>query len=534
MLLRKFNMTLIKRKYLFVLIITLSAIFLRFFKLADIFYFNIDEDWYNYIVRRIVVEKRPVLIGWEIPGGIFTPPVMYYVGAIVMFLFNSNPIGFAITASVTGVISVLLVYFVGKKIFNSEKIAVYSSVIYCFSFFINIYNRLSITLHLSPVVALLTYYSLFKIVKEKKHEWLVALSFILIFATQEGSMTSLIILTIVCLLLFKTKIRFKLILISLGIFLSSFIPILIFDLRHNFQILHKFINFISPSYQGLTRSSFIDVKPFVLMFRSLSRTLLPTGPADLNKQILPCKSYLDTINSQTPTIFVLLGFFLILFFILKLFSKKSVFGQKIVSLHLLVISLGLIFYSLLNPGHLYEWFFIVLTPGYCYIAAFTLNFISKSKRGKILTMFLFLIFIAVNVKYLLNITSNTGYKNKIAAVRYIVSELNNSSFSLDTLGNGCNAYGFRYLFTYLNKEPVKSYIDDKYAGWLYPKAQITNSDFKVYIVPVEDLDSLESRSQYILTQNEAVKRRIFGDFDVLITCSIPDVPADKLFKACIK
>lgn len=517
-LFKNHNMPFFKKKFWFIVVLGLSAVLLRFYKLSDIFYFNIDEDWYSYIVRRIIVERRPVLIGWEIPGGINTTPVMYYIGALVMLFFNNNPLGYAVTASVIGVIGVLLVYFVGKKIFNSEKIAVYSSTIYCFSFFVNIYNRLSITLHLSPLVSLLTYYSLSKIIEQKKYIWLSGLAVVLILATQEGSTISLIALTVVSFFVFKIKFKSRKFILPLIIFFGSFAPLVLFDLRHNFQLTSKMVQTFSvkTTKEQINTSSNISV--LILMLRTYSRMLIPTGPSDLNKQILPCNNYLEEINKNTPVIFSILGLLLIfIFFYLTSRLKKEHFGSKIIKMHLLIICIGLFLYSYLNPNHLYEWFFVVLTPAFSFILAYLLSNIENTIFGKITARFLILFIVAINLAKFLQISSSVGYKDKFSAVNWTIHQVKDKPFELDMIGNGCNGYGYRYLFTYLGKEPVKSYMDSQYNGWLYKLPDnVVQSSYKAVLVPTTDLDTDFQKNEYQRYKKLSFRSERFNNLEVLL------------------
>ncbi|MCM8787868.1 MAG: glycosyltransferase family 39 protein [Candidatus Omnitrophica bacterium] len=502
------------RKNWLVIILLIIAGFLRFYKLAEWYFFNIDEDWFSFIVRKIIVYKKPVLIGWEIPGGLYTSPVMYYFGALLMFLFKNNPLGMAINASFWGIIGVYFIYKVGKKLFRSEAMAIYSTTIYTFSYLVNIYNRLTLTIWLSPILALLTYLSLKKLIEEGKKKWLIILSSVFVFATQEGSLISMIILSLVSFVVFRKKIRIKDWIIPVLVLLLSFLPLFIFDLRHSFLLSKKTVNFFSLN-KGHPINLFSIISYFKLMFTALTRMLIPTGPNDLNIQILPCKNYLEIIRNHTPLIYSLFGLFITLLFVFYSL-KKNLWGGKLISLHLLIVSFGLIFYSLINPGHLYEWFFVVLFPAFCFISAYFFDFVGRTKFGKTGVVFFLILFLFINLKYILTGTAAVGYQDKIGAVRYAAYVVRDKEFSLEMLGNGCNGYGYRYLFTYLNKEPAKSYMDYQYEGWLYPKKQEKDTSIKVILVPIVDLDTRELQRKYEELKVNSTQSEKFGNLEVLI------------------
>lgn len=473
------------KKYWFVIFILIIASVLRFYRLPELFFFNIDDEWFNYIVRKIVVLHKPILIGWEIPGGLQVPPVLYYFGAILMFIFRGNPLGFAINASIISVIGVLLSFYVGRYLFNSYRIGIYSAIIYCFSYLINIYSKVTI-IYLGPILSLLVYLSLLKII-DKRKKWLYVLAITLVFSTQEGSVISLIVLSVLTLLLYKVKLKLKDYIFPLLIFLSCFTPLIIFDLRHDFQLSKKIVNFMKPKTES--QFSVNSIIPYYqLMFRTFTRMIVPTGPNDLNIQILPCNKNLNIINSQTPFFYPIIGIFFFLFFIFSSSSKQIKKGKTIILYHFLIIMIGLLIYSFIYPGYLHEWFFISFTPAFIFVIAYFLNHFNYYKFGKYTVVILLGVFIFLNLRYIYKENTSFGYLTKLTAVKNSIKTVGDKNFELEILGDGCNGYGYRYLYTYLNKEPVKSYTDGIFGGWLYP---ISNHDaeYKVVFVPKTDMNS---------------------------------------------
>ena len=55
--------------FIFFIFLLISAIFLRFYKLKELFFFMVDESTINLVAKRIIVDKRPILLGPDIPGG---------------------------------------------------------------------------------------------------------------------------------------------------------------------------------------------------------------------------------------------------------------------------------------------------------------------------------------------------------------------------------------------------------------------------------------------------------------------------------
>ena len=75
-----------KNYYLvFLTILVIISFFLRFWKLPQLLYFMMDEGRDMFMMKRILVDHRPVLIGGSVPGGFNLGPGYYYLSAIVMF-----------------------------------------------------------------------------------------------------------------------------------------------------------------------------------------------------------------------------------------------------------------------------------------------------------------------------------------------------------------------------------------------------------------------------------------------------------------
>ncbi len=497
----------------FVLLVFCS-ILLRFYKFPEWFFFNVDEDSYYFIFRKIAFLHRPVLVSYEIPGGLLAPPITYYFGAIILFLGNGNPLFLAATASFFGIWGVVLVYIVGKQLFESERTALLSTIIYCFSYLINIYNRLSINLLFGPILSLLTYLALIQFIKKSEKKWLWLLSIVFIISTQEGSMISLIFLTLVSLFIFKRHSNLKNYFLPFVFCVSSFAPVLLFDIRHNFLVFKKIIHFFSPIGNGsLHLTNFIhDLQTFFLTF---SRTIFVTGPNDLNIQILPCAKYLEIIAHQTPPWYYLLGIFIYITFAYRACSKGAKLGHKIIFYHSLIIFFGLFIYGIILPGYIHEWFFNLFTPAFSLMTGYIL-FLIKRNWGNAVLLLLVAGFIAVNLGQIVSGTATLGYRNKYLAVQFAASKVENQRFSLTMVGDGCNGFGFRYLFTYFGKDPVKSYVDNQYVNWLYPPPPDNPPTRHVVLIPLIDINSYQLEKERTTYQKEAKYKQLFDNIEVLV------------------
>lgn len=510
------------KNWLFCVLLAIVSIALHFYKLKDWFFFNVDEDWFLFIVRKLVVFKQPLLVGWEMPGGLLTTPVMYYLGAILMFIGNNNPLILAINAAIISVVTTVLIYILGKKLF-SPRVALIASIIFCLSYLVNIYGRVTLSLYLGPLLSLITYYALYKIKSGSRLIWLIMLSFVFIFATQEGSLISLIILGISFLYTYRQNLNRKHLLIAITLFAISFIPLITFDLRHDFLAGKRVLNFLSIkkiSNDDFNRNIASSISTnFTLFGNSFIRTLFPTGVNDVNMQILPCKRYLQERNTAIPTIISYFILFLLFIYILKTFNTKlPKFGHTVISTHLIIMILGLLTYSVLMPARQYEWFFVLLFPAYSFIIASVIDQIYNRRAWLISigTGILIIVLIIRNLTFILNGTNSFGFSVKLATAQFIKSNFPSHSYNLNFLGDDCNAYGYRYLLTYLGTEPNTAYTDASYAGWLYPVTADIPAKHEIFLVPLNDLSTSQDQEKYHNLTNQASKIIKIDRLEVLV------------------
>lgn len=506
-----------KKKTIFLLILLLAATFLRFFKLKEWFFFMVDEDTVNLVAKRIIIDKRPVLLGPDIPGGLHTGPLFYYLTALLMVFSGFNPIGEAIFSALFGILSAFLLFFIGEKIF-SKRIAFFALVFYTFSSLVIIYNRTYNTLTFSLLATLLAYFTFFKL-KEGKHKWIYLLSFSLILGTHsEGSGFSLILLTFLFFYFYRIKVERRLLLKSLAIFLLSFSPLLLFELRHNFVLTERLLVFFS--FQSNTQLSAWQLikgslSSFLLAPRVFSRIFFLSGSTNLSCQILPCIACLKERGQIFPILWVL-SLMIILFFLRAFFKKKKGWGATLLSLHFLIMFAGLFLYNLFLPGYIYEWLWVIFFPGFSLMAAYFLDFLWL--RGLKIGVFLFLgIFIFFNLKTFFFLSNPFGLKVKEKAIKYALEEVGDSDFYLDSIGECFSFGGYRYLFWFFGREPVYSYTDELYWDWLYPRPEKERPNKGVVLVHHSEGNQTDFFQKYETYTEKAVSRKNFGQLEVLIS-----------------
>src|SRR3989338_2478474 len=105
-------------EFVFVLLIILLAAFLRLYRISEYMTFLGDEGRDVIIVRRLLVDFDPILIGPGTSiGNMYLGPLYYYLMAPFLLLANFSPVGPAIMISLLGILTIWFIWFVVREWF---------------------------------------------------------------------------------------------------------------------------------------------------------------------------------------------------------------------------------------------------------------------------------------------------------------------------------------------------------------------------------------------------------------------------------
>ncbi len=255
-----------KEFWILVVILVVGA-FLRLYKIDQYMTFLGDEGRDVIIVRRFLTEFHPPLIGAGTSvGNMYLGPLYYYMMAPALLIANFSPVGPAIQIALLGVVTVLFVWFVGRAWFGRNA-GLIAAGLYAISPTVIIFSRSSWNPNIMPFFALLSIWAIWKVWKEHQFKWLVVLGVSFAFVMQSHYLGLLIAPTLFVFWLltliniWKDKlvkvlfVRYSFIAGSVFALLMS--PLLIFDIRHNFQNLSAIQTFFSSSKDlGLPMSAY--------------------------------------------------------------------------------------------------------------------------------------------------------------------------------------------------------------------------------------------------------------------------------------
>jgi 4-amino-4-deoxy-L-arabinose transferase-like glycosyltransferase len=278
----KFNFLEFVKKNRFELIILAAILavgaFMRLYRISDYMTFLGDEGRDVIIVRRLLVELHPPLIGPGTSiGNMYLGPLYYYMMAPALLLANFSPVGPAVQIAFLGIITIGLVWWVGREWF-SPVAGLIAAGLYSISPTVITYARSSWNPNIMPFFALLSIYSLWRIWSAsanasarriKEFKWLIVLGVAYAFVLQSHYLGLLLapVLVIFWILTFRNLKSvgyrpvdighfMKYSLLALGIFALLMSPLVIFDARHGWNNSKALWNFFT------VRQSTVSFRPW--------------------------------------------------------------------------------------------------------------------------------------------------------------------------------------------------------------------------------------------------------------------------------
>jgi len=507
-----------KSLWLLILLLVLGA-WLRFNRLSELLYFNMDEERDAFIVKRILVNHHFTLIGGAIPGGIYLGPAFYYLTSLPFLISKLNPVGLGIAASTLGVFSIWLIFKVGEKLFN-YKVGLIAAALFSSSYLMIVYNRHFWPLTPAPIASLLTVFSLYQIIK-KKFLYCFLLAGALILGIQsDASNLTLLLLTIICWWVYRLPIRRKEVILAIILVVFSHLPLVFFDLRHDFLNSKAIIRLLSFRGERVGQVSIEGFKNILtLLPDTFSRLIYTFGDRDVSRQLAPCSKYVQIRNGAVPKVLFIFSSLILIFWIYKgLWLKKTdkeKAGLKIISLLIIITFTSVVLFNLFFPAYIREYFISVLFPIFILIQALTLESYLL-KKSVILTSIFILILMFFNTRAVLTTTNFLGQNNKTEAINYSLQDFGNEPFFVESLSSCFRYNGIRYLFYLAGNEPANSFMDSYYT-WLYDNKPLNQVPSKgAVFVSLDKNETPDFWQQYSLYLPKTTARKQFGGIEVFI------------------
>lgn len=435
--------------------------FLRFYNYESWFFFEVDEEHYSFMTRMITVNHHFPLIGGPISGTkLYMAPWFLYFSSAWYFISGNSPIFFGIITTLLGLGTIWLIYLVGKKIYSPATGAI-GALLYSSSFLMVLFDRHQWNVTLLPMISIATIYFLIRWL-EGGRKWLVLAAVAVTFGISSTFTAFAVFLFALATVVFGKRPWLKKdLLIFLGIIGVGHLPLLIFDLRHDFWLTRAFIDFLThPTYAAVPLVSRI-YNTLTLLSQSLGKALLINHPLDIADESSICTSFVTKFVASPLTA---VGSIIFIAGYIKLMLTRRLGRHSwILPLVLAVNVLSLVFFRA-DPS---ERHWLPFYPLFFVIIGVALSSLSgRSIWQKVLIFIVVGAILSLNSLAFITSWSSYGWKDKNAAVNFIINNTNPQKFYLAAVGNACHEWGYRYQFSQLNHEPAASYIDYDFA-WMY-------------------------------------------------------------------
>jgi len=440
--------------------IVFLALFLRLFRISSYMTFLGDEGRDALVWLRMVKNFKFTLIGpMTSIGNMYLGPLFYYL--MLPFYILMGTTGPSIgTALFAGATTFFLWYF-GREWF-SPKVGLAASLLYAVSPVAIVLSRSSWNPNVMPFFALLIIWGIWQFWQKDKYYWLAVEGVLLSFAIQSHYLGILLvpvvgIFFIIKLILLCTparnaskisdqsRIRVRRLVLAcvaggLSFALLTVLPLIWFDLRHNFINYKSFYKFFSERQTTVNLKAYKAIPQIWPLWQNLVTRLL----AGKNE-----------IFGFWISIFT--GSFLIVFIISCLLVYRD---KQIVRKTELLLSLWLII-GLTGMGlykqHIYDHYFGFLYPAVFLIFAVILETLSRFKKlGKFLTTGLFLLVLILSlIENPLKYPPSCQMEKTAEISQKIAGEAQSQPFNLGLIAKQNYDAGYRYFLEKWGKKAVE-------------------------------------------------------------------------------
>ncbi len=435
-------------KYLIILIVAISA-GLLFYRLPELMSFFSDQAWFYISARDMVLTGNIPLVGiasshpWLHQGALWT-----YILGLIFAVSQFNPIAPVYFTAGVGVITVLLVYIIGKKMFSSA-VGLVSTFLYATSPLIIIHARTPYHTSFIPLTALLYMFALYKWITGNIYYFpavifLIALLYNFQISTTPFSLVAFIILGFG---LWKKKdfaiklLNKKVIGLSFLAWIIPMLPMLIYDFQNGFPQTLKVVVWVGYRFALLFGFPSIHGD-------KVFEPLAPFIPFTLTK----IQQLIFLPNDFISLAILIIAVVVVSFSLYRKFQKK-IFDKGLIILYLCFF---IPFVSYLALKTTSEAYWPMFFPTIILVLAVAIVSFMRTNLSKVLLSFMILLWGVLNAwtlvqnNYLMN-TRDFGYsfEERLTAAKIITAKSNGREYNIQGLGNGSKFESFIMPYTYL-------------------------------------------------------------------------------------
>jgi len=445
-----------REAFLIFIILLIGASF-RLYRIGEYMIFLGDEGRDAIVVRRLLVNFDPILIGPGTSiGNMYLGPLYYYMIAPALLLANFSPVGPSVLVTLFGIATIFLVWMMGREWFGNTA-GMIASFFYSIAPVVITFSKSSWNPNIMPFFALISIYSIWRVWQYKEFKWLFALGVFFAIILQSHYLGLLLaptlglfwVLTYLKNRKSSSEIKnfTKYSILGIGTFAILMSPLVIFDARHEWR------NFGAIKLFFLERQTTVSARPW----SGISK--IPELIDQVNLSLLSSQ------NADISWIYTYLFYpgFIVLFLFILLKSTRKISPDKkswlnifkkldskyVASYFLLVAWLGVSFVGLsLYKQHIYDHYYGFFFPAPFLLAGAVSQYVVKnSSRLVKITLAVFLIYaVYINlsnspIKY----SPNRQMQRAVGVAREIQKQANGEKFNLAVLAERNYEDGYQYF-----------------------------------------------------------------------------------------
>lgn len=428
----------LKKGLLFLVIILLVGAALRLYQLEGYLQFLGDQGRDVLVIKRMIVDHDPTLLGPSASvGGFFTGPIYYYMMTPFLWASNLNPVGPAILSVLIGLGTIVLIYLVGSKFWNPRVGLIAAFLVAVNPKMVDI-SRFSWNPNPVPFFVLATILLLYLVSKKTRLLYSLAIGLCIgvLYQLHYMDLPFIAIIGVLTLFIYPLKVWPKHALVALlGIFVAL-APFLLFEVLHNFPNSRSVLEFITRRGQTVAPRSLDFVSLIFEMLRRLYEAMFR------NSGLV----YLGALYIS------LAAFFIWLFKSVKKLSDKDTRTKVIIIVLWLILgAFGIGNYQ----GDLHDHYFVYLFPLPFLLLGLALDYLYKTKWTKPL----FLIgVVALTYVQIMNLYFWQPPNNMLKQIEQIDKKIleyaNDKPYNLALVSDYNTDHSYRYFLEIWQKSPV--------------------------------------------------------------------------------
>lgn len=440
--------------YIPLFFVLLAGFIVRVYRIDQLLGFYYDQGRDALVIWDLLHNGKMFLIGPTTGiAGVFRGPWYYWLITPFYWLGKGNPIYPSVFLSFTTVVAIGIVYYLGYKI-QGRITGLLAAVIASFSFYI-VYASKWLS-NPTPMILLSTILvlAMIKVTEGKKWGWPIISFCFGLSLFNFGSSGELFYFPAILIFVIWQKKNWpdlKNLLLSIFLFVITFAPLVLFDLKH----------------QGILRGnfyqSFISEKSFALPTKFLLENRMNFYYDTFTKLLFDYRGWKEKTILAVVAVWFLVS--------LPKYVKNK--GVSILILVLAAPIIGLYFYRG-NYTVLYDYYLSGYYLIFVLLFAIVLGDIWRFKIGKIFVLYFIYLFLNANILLILPRLSDRSTSpesialiNQEEAIAWVYSSASNRNFNVDVYVPPVIPYAYDYLFKWLGTAKYHKLPDESRVPLLY-------------------------------------------------------------------